>query len=90
MLNSIPEVIQVTPYSNRTVKVVFADGKTIVYDTSHLKGNIYKQLDDESFFQNRCMILNGTLAWDISGKKDPSDCIDIDPYTIYNYPHNRF
>ena len=26
---------------------------------------------------------NGTLAWDISGKMDESDCIDIDPFTLY-------
>ena len=23
------------------------------------------------------------LAWDISGKWDESDCIDIDPFTLY-------
>ena len=25
----------------------------------------------------------GKLAWDISGKMDESDCIDIDPFTLY-------
>ena len=27
--------------------------------------------------------MNGTLAWDISGKMDETDCIDIDPFTLY-------
>ena len=27
--------------------------------------------------------VNGTLAWDISGKRDPYNCIDICPDTLY-------
>ena len=27
--------------------------------------------------------MNGTLAWDISGNWDETDCIGIDPFTIY-------
>ena len=34
-------------------------------------------------FKNTCTVMNGTLAWDISGKMDESDCIDIDPFTLY-------
>ena len=34
-------------------------------------------------FKNACTVMNGTLAWDISGKMDESDCIDIDPFTLY-------
>ena len=25
----------------------------------------------------------GTLAWDLSGNRDESSCIDIDPFTVY-------
>lgn len=28
-------------------------------------------------------VINETLAWDISGDKDPSECIDVDPNEIY-------
>ena len=27
--------------------------------------------------------MNDTLAWDLSGNNDPSECIDIDPVTLY-------
>ena len=27
--------------------------------------------------------MNGTLAWDLSGNRDESGCIDIDPFTVY-------
>jgi len=27
--------------------------------------------------------MNGTLAWDLSGNRDESSCIDIDPFTVY-------
>ena len=34
-------------------------------------------------FKNKCTILNDTHAWDLSGKRDIFDCLDIDPLTIY-------
>ena len=27
--------------------------------------------------------MNDTLAWDVSGMRDNSECIDIDPDTLY-------
>ena len=41
------------------------------------------------FFIDFCAdltILNNTLAWDISGKQDKNNCIDIDPETLYKLP----
>ena len=35
------------------------------------------------FYINNCTVLNGTLAWTLDGKYDKYNCIDIDPYTIY-------
>ena len=45
---------------------------------------IIKKLEDKEFYLGRCTVLNGTLAWDITGNYDPEHCIDIDPYTVYN------
>ena len=28
--------------------------------------------------------MNDTLAWDLTGKNDPSECIDIDPDYLYS------
>lgn len=38
---------------------------------------------DINAFKEVCTVMNGTLAWDISGNRDESSCIDIDPFTVY-------
>lgn len=30
-----------------------------------------------------CTIMNDTVVWDITGNRDNRDCIDIDPFTLY-------
>ena len=32
---------------------------------------------------NTCTILNDTLAWDVSGDRDVSKCLDIDSDMLY-------
>ncbi|WAM30826.1 hypothetical protein [Caldicellulosiruptor naganoensis] len=31
----------------------------------------------------RCTVLNGTLAWDVSGNYDEATCLDLDPLVLY-------
>ncbi|WP_460000528.1 hypothetical protein [Paradesulfitobacterium aromaticivorans] len=47
------------------------------------KGGIFIKLKNRNFFLNACTVMNGTLAWDVSGHRDTSDCNDICPDTIY-------
>ena len=47
------------------------------------KGGVFIKLKDRDFFRNRLTVMNNTAAWDSSGKHDPTDCIDIDPVTLY-------
>ena len=79
-----PEIAQVLPCEDHTVFVYFSDGKIVQYDVKPLldKG-VFRALQDMDFFMRRCKIMNDTLAWDVSGKDDPTDCIDIDPETLY-------
>jgi len=82
-----PNVIQVSPMDNYTVQVYFEDGKVVCYDVKPLLAHgIFKKLQNIEVFKSTCTILNHTLAWDISGKKDISTCIDIDPETLYKLP----
>ena len=82
----MPEVVQVKPYENYTVEVLFQDGKIVYYDVSPLldKG-VFAMLKDKDFYLKRCTVMNHTLAWDVSGDFDPTKCIDIDPDTLYSY-----
>lgn len=79
-----PIVVQVIPMDNYHVQVFFSDGKIVDYDaTEDLQYEIFEPLQDIEKFKNACTVLNDTLAWDLSGKRDTTTCIDIDPFTLY-------
>ena len=81
----MPEVVQVKPMDDYVVEVLFQDGKIIHYDVKPLlQKGAFQLLNDVNFYKNRCTVLNHTLAWDISGEYDPTNCLDIDPYMLYS------
>ncbi len=77
-------VVQVIPLKDYTVYVYFEDGKIVCYDAKKLlEKGAFSRLKDIDFFMSSCTVMNGTLAWDISGKYDPTNCLDIDPDMLY-------
>ena len=54
-----------------------------LYAKTLLKKKVFEPLKDISFFMNACTILNGTLAWDVTGTRDCTKCLDIDPEMLY-------
>ena len=69
------DIVQVIPNEDYTVYVYFEDGKIVCYDAKTLlKKKVFEPLKDINFFMNACTILNGTLAWDVTGTRD---CISI-------------
>ena len=79
-----PTVVQVISLDNFHVQVFFDDGKVVDYDvTEDLKTALFEPLRKIEKFKDACTVMNGTLAWDISGNWDETDCIGIDPFTIY-------
>lgn len=83
----IPDVVQVVPHDDYTVDITFSDGKHVRYDvTPLLNKGIFQCLKNKNIFIQKCTVLNHTLAWDMSEEHDPTDCIDIDPETLYNHP----
>ena len=85
MMDFTPEIVQVVPHDDYTVTVYFCDGKIVKYDAKpKLDQGVFRRLKDLSFFMNNCRIMNDTLAWDLTGKNDPSECIDIDPDYLYS------
>ena len=78
------DIVQVIPNEDYTVYVYFEDGKIVCYDAKTLlKKKVFEPLKDIKFFMNACTILNGTLAWDVTGTRDCSKCLDIDPEMLY-------
>ncbi len=80
----LPEIVQVKPTVDYKVYVYFADGKVVKFDVEPLlQKEVFQPLRNIEFFLNMCTIMNNTLAWDISGRRDTTQCVDIDPYTLY-------
>ncbi|MBQ7281165.1 MAG: DUF2442 domain-containing protein [Spirochaetales bacterium] len=80
-----PIVVQAIPGPEYTVYAYFSDGSIRRLDMKPFieKGGVFAILNDKSFFVSRLTVLNNTVAWDLSGKYDPTDCIDIDPFELY-------
>ena len=80
-----PVVVQVIPAANRSIYVYFSNGHIRLFDMDPLiaTGGIFSRLSDEAFFRERLTVMNGTAAWDLSGQHDPTNCIDLDPFTLY-------
>lgn len=80
----ILSILQVYPRDDYKIYLYFSDGRVKLYDIKPLldKG-IFQKLQSIEFYLNRCTVLNGTLAWDLSGNYDPKDCIDLDPIVLY-------
>lgn len=82
-----PKVVQVIPMKNYSVYVYFEDGKIVCYDMSKMiKKEVFKPLQDINVFIDTCTVMNDTLAWDINRNRDATQCLDIDPETLYELP----
>lgn len=80
----IPKIVQVVPTEEHTVYVYFEDGKIVCYDVKPLlEKEVFAVLREVGYFIETCTIMNNTLAWDVSGNRDNTTCIDIDPDTLY-------
>lgn len=88
-MDYFPEIVQVVPHEDFMVSVYFSDGKIVLYDAhALLNTKIFSKITDINIFMKTCTILNDTLAWDIAGNRNESECIDIDPDTLYNLPES--
>ncbi len=81
----LPAVVQAIPGDDFTVYAYCNDGAIRLVDVKPLiaKGGVFAPLADRSFFESRLTILNGTVAWDMTGDRDETACIDLDPCTIF-------
>ncbi|MFP4015302.1 MAG: DUF2442 domain-containing protein [Chitinispirillaceae bacterium] len=78
------KIVQVMPTDDYKVYLYFVDGKIKLFDAADLvtKG-VFRQLKSNVVFKETCTVMNDTLAWDLSGRRDPSDCLDLDPEVLY-------
>ena len=81
-----PTVVQAVAGSERTVYAYFSNGEIRRFDVAPMirAGSVFERLREDSFFRDAITVLNGTVAWDVSGHFDPASCIDLDPFTLYD------
>ncbi|MBS0617643.1 MAG: DUF2442 domain-containing protein [Spirochaetes bacterium] len=80
------QILQVYPTSNRIIYLYFSDGRVKKFDAAHLheRGGVFAPLADIDIFLNTCTVMNNTLAWDFTGKRDPYTVVDLDAENLYN------
>ena len=85
-----PKLYQVMPRDDFSVVLFYDNGEIKLYDCSWIKSEtgVFEKIKDIHAFQRLCTVMNGTLAWDISEKRDPYTCIDICPDTVYQESRN--
>ena len=80
-----PHVIQAVPRSDFHVYAYFSDGSVRLADIHPLveAGGVFSVLQDPEFFQTRLTVINGAVAWDVTGDRNETKCIDLDPVKMY-------
>ncbi|MBI3179518.1 MAG: DUF2442 domain-containing protein [Deltaproteobacteria bacterium] len=82
--NYFPEVLQVVPGKDYELFVYFDDGSIHRVDARPLlEGDVFAPIRDPETFQRALTVMNGTVAWDPSGQRDASQCVDLDPIALY-------
>jgi hypothetical protein len=76
------------PGPDSTVYVYFADGAITRYDAAPLihAGSAFEALSDPEVFRSALTVLDGAVAWDLGGSKDPTRVLDIAPEAVYASP----
>lgn len=83
-MEMFPSIVQAVSGEDFTVYAYCNDGAVRLVDVKPLisKGGVFAPLADMEFFQERLTILNDTVAWDITGNRDETACVDLDPCWI--------
>ena len=92
--NFFPQVLQAVPSLSSSasdkykVYAYFNDGSVRCFDAAPLikHGTVFQPLADINVFRSAMTVLNNTVAWDLSGKRDEYDCIDLDPEALFACP----
>ena len=78
-----PALIQVYAEDDYSIICQFVDGRVTRFDMKDELFGVFEPLRDKNLFKNTLTILDNTAAWDLSGKRDDSDCLTLDPWILY-------
>lgn len=84
-----PEIYQAVAGENFTVYAYVNDGSVRKVDIKpFLLGDcgIFEPLKDIETFKKSLTVIGNTIAWDLTGDRDEYQCIDIDPFYVFESP----
>ena len=75
----IPEIYMAAPAGGKKVDCYFTNGAVRRYDVNRAirLGGVFAPLKNQAVFNRSLTVMDGVLAFDISGKRDPYDMVDI-------------
>ncbi|MCD8365195.1 MAG: DUF2442 domain-containing protein [Clostridiales bacterium] len=73
---------------NYEVYAYLNDGSVRVLDMKPMieQGGIFQALEDQTVFREALTVMNHSVAWDLGGNRDEGNCIDVDPFRVYECP----
>jgi hypothetical protein len=83
-----PSVLQAVAGDEYNVYAYMNDGSVRMMDIRERIGfnGVFAPLIDREFFVKRLTVINDTVAWDMTGDRDPYKCVDIDPFSFMEMP----
>lgn len=81
----IPEIYMAAPAGGKKVDCYFTNGAVRRYDVNRAirLGGVFAPLKNQSVFNRSLTVMDGVPSFDISGKRNPYDMVDICADVIY-------
>lgn len=81
----IPQIYMVALAGGKKVDCYFTNGAVRRYDVSSAirMGGVFAPLSNQALFERAVMVMDGVLAFDIKGNRDPYDVVDICADVVY-------
>ena len=81
----IPQIYMAAPAGGKKVDCYFTNGAVRRYDVNRAirLGGVFAPLKNQRVFERSLTVMDGVLSFDISGKRDPYDMVDICADVVY-------
>ena len=84
-----PEIFQAVAGEDYIVYAYVNDGSIRKVDIKPFLTEycgVFESLKDNDRFRNALTVIGNTVAWDLIGNRDEYNCIDIDPFYVFDSP----
>ena len=81
----IPEIYMIRLAGGKLIDCYFTNGAVRRYDVARAiaLGGVFAPLQDQEVLERSAIVMDGVLAFDLTGRRDPYDVVDICADVIY-------